>query len=117
MELFVKLNIFFSGKTTEKLKADRPHPHYYPYMPLDYGHTDNTLQTNGQMDRQTDATKCIISLLREATWAIKKRHNGSATKKVSKDLLPWIKSANISKGIMSLIGNILKLTKKYDKKQ
>ena len=38
------------------LKADRLHPRHYPYMPLI---TDTQLREWGQ----TDATKCIISLL------------------------------------------------------
>ena len=60
-----------------KLKADRPHPYNYLHTPTNYRHTDNHPRPvmvvvalcclggsgNGQMDRQTDAIKCIISLL------------------------------------------------------
>ncbi len=49
-----------------QLKADRPHPRYYPYMSPDYRHTDSRESTDkwtdGWTDRRTDATKCIISL-------------------------------------------------------
>ena len=72
-----------------KLKADRPHLRDYPPTPTDYRHKDKHLrlvmiliglcckdegrrstgsavraQTNGRMDRRTDATNSIISLLR-----------------------------------------------------
>ncbi len=64
-----------------RLKADRPYPCDYPQTLTDYRHTDNYLrlvivvvalcchegvdrQTDGQADRQTDATKRIIFLLR-----------------------------------------------------
>ncbi len=68
------------------IKADRPHPRYYPHTPTNYRHTDKLprlamipialcctrqsrairaqtrQQTDGRTDGRTDATKYIISL-------------------------------------------------------
>ena len=60
----------------ELLKADRPHPHYYPHMPTDYRDTDEHFELvmtllcsklqpgETQTHGRAEATNSIISLLR-----------------------------------------------------